>query len=89
MLRCLGDYPLHSVTRIYNGQKFNHRKSCWYVVFKAELSSESLSNANLSAIHVEENLSKVNLLDTKKNLSTVGWIIPPSLRNNGLHCVFV
>ena len=22
-------------------------------------------------------------------MSVVGWIIPPSLRNNGLHCVFV
>ena len=23
------------------------------------------------------------------NLPTTGWIIPPSLRNNGIHCVFV
>ena len=24
-----------------------------------------------------------------ENLSTTGWIIPPSLRNNGLYCVFI
>ena len=41
-----------------------------------------LSATNLSTKHVEVNLSKENLL-------AAGWIIPPSLRNNGLHCVFI
>ena len=82
-------------------QKFKHHRACWYVVFEVDLSRENLSNANLSAEHVEENLSKVNLSAgkanlsaskenlSKENLSVDSWIIPPSLRNNGLHCVFV
>ena len=41
-----------------------------------------LSKMNLSSENVEADLSKVNLLAT-------GWITPPSLRNNVLHCVFV
>ena len=42
----------------------------------------------------KENLSKENMLKEnpsvlKENLSVSFWIIPPSIRNNGLHCVFV
>ena len=68
----MGGYPLCSVTRIYNGHKFNRRRACWYVVFKANLLA-----ANLSVEHVEENLSKVNLLAGKENLSTTSWINIP------------
>ena len=50
MLRRLGDYPLCSVTRSYNGHKFNPRRACWYVVFEADLSRVNLSTA-------KENLS--------------------------------
>ena len=44
-------------------------------------------------LYVEANMSreanplKENLL--KANLLAAHWLIPPSLRNNGLHCVFV
>ena len=51
---------------------------------------------NLSNEHVEEDLSKVNMLNEyvkvdllKVNFSATSWIIPPSLRNNGIHCVFI
>ena len=47
---------------------------------------ENLSKVNLS---MKVNLSKENLSTGKANLPTTGWIIPPSLRNNGLHCVFI
>ena len=70
----MGDYPLRSVKRSYNGQNFNYRRACWYVVFEADLSRENLLNANLSSEHVEENLSKVNLSAAKANLSAIGWI---------------
>ena len=44
----LGDYPLRSVTRIYNSQNFNRHRACWYDVFEADPSRVNLSNANLS-----------------------------------------
>ena len=48
----------------------------------------------LSDEHVKKNLSKVKLYISKvkllkENLTAAGWIIHPSLRNNGLHFVFV
>ena len=85
MLICLGDYPLRSVTIIYNGQKFNRRRACWYVVFETDL-----SKANLSVEHLEENLSKVNLSVkvnlSKANLSAAGWIIN-NIINQKVQCV--
>ena len=84
MLRHLGEYLLRLVTRSYNGKNFNSHRACWYAIFEVNLSA-----ANLSAEHVEENLSKVNLFVGKENLSAAGWIIPRFLRNNGIHCVFV
>ena len=87
MLRCLGDYPLCSITKeIIRVQKFNHRRACWYVVCRG-----GPVEANLSNKHVEMDLQKVNLSTehVEVNLSASGWIIPPSLRKNGLHCVFV
>ena len=48
MLGRFGDYRLRSVTRSYNGQKFNRCRVCWYDVFEADLLS-----ANLSAEPVE------------------------------------
>ena len=62
MLRHLGEYLLRSVTRSYNGQKFNRHRACWYVVFEVEQLRVNLSNANLSTEHAEANMSKENLL---------------------------
>ena len=82
MLRCLGDYPLCSVIEV-----IMVRSSTVTTNLSAEYAGENLSTGktNLS----KENLSagKANL--SKANLLAVGWIIPPSLRNNGLHCVFI
>ena len=43
-------------------------------------------------LYVEADLSReANVLNehVEADLSAPSWIIPPSLRNNGLHCVFV
>ena len=48
MLRPLGDYLLRSITWSYNGQKFIHRRACWYDVFEANLSAVTTCRLNMS-----------------------------------------
>ena len=55
---------------------------------EADLSRRTCRSEHVEAVKVVEAVEVLTLLKLD-NLPIVGWIIPPSLRNNGLHCIFV
>ena len=68
------------VCRAWNLQRLSKSVVSRFRIFKADV--EPVKVLNLV-------VSKCQTLSKFDNMPTAEWIIPPSLRNNGLHCVLV
>ena len=104
MLRRVGDYPLRLVTRSYNGSEFQPSQITRRHRYSSDVRQSSVTIGHAKMLYLEHNtyrtlfcrgsdlsMMMLNLSKQSKfdNMPTIGWIIPPPLRNNGLHCVFV
>ena len=93
MMRCLGDYSLRLVTKKLERFESSTVTDHWktekqsIVAMSRYWSRQCISKCEICrGLYLSK--SMLNLLKST-NIPTSRWIIPPSLRNNGRHCVFV